>query len=240
MKETKEKKEKFNIHQFYDKTYNKLFSHKRIAEDFIRGFLKEDFAKKIELVEKLNTKFVTKTYKKFESDLIWRAKFNDKDIYIFLLFEFQTQNDDYISLRVLNYVTLFYLDLLKQENIELPLPPVVPIVIHIGNDKFTTNLNFRDLINIPSKSIGKYIPNFKFFLLDLAVFDKAFLKKLAVHTRNLTSLLFEMDKFNYDELLKEFNHIIEIIKANAPKELLKDFQEYLVSVIGSCRFFVDI
>jgi predicted transposase/invertase (TIGR01784 family) len=223
------------IHQFYDKTYTKLFSHKRVTGDFIRGFIKEDFAGDIELVEKMETKFITKRYKKYESDLIWKARFKEKEIYLYILIEFQTANDDLITLRVLNYITLFYLYLSKKSKRTPPFPPVLPIVIHIGEDRFTRYLKFRRLIDIPYVSLRKYIPSFRYFLLDLNLFPRKELAKLTIHTKNMASLLFEMDKYDEEELLENFGKVLSIIKTEAPSELLKDFQEYIIAILSSER-----
>ena len=55
---------KGEIHQFYDKTYAKLFSHRQVVSDFIKGFIKDDFARDIEVLEQLETTFITKKYRK--------------------------------------------------------------------------------------------------------------------------------------------------------------------------------
>jgi len=223
---------KENIHQFYDKTYTKLFSHKRIVSDFVKGFVTEDFAKDIEILEKLDTKFITKKYKKYESDVIYKAKFKGKEVFVFILIEFQTKNDHLISLRLMNYLSLFYLNQVKEENITPPFPPVIPIVIHIGDDNFTKYRNFNQLINIPYKSLNKYIPNFKYFLLDLNTFPKRKFAELTVHSNNIASLLFEVDKYSENELSENFEKVITVIKENCSTEIQIDFQEYLIAIIS--------
>ena len=223
---------KGEIHQFYDKTYAKLFSHQQVVSDFIKGFIKDDFARDIEVLEQLETTFITKKYKKYESDVVYKARLKDKDLYIFILIEFQTKNDHLIALRLMNYISLFYLHQVKQENIKPPFPPILPVVIHIGDDNFTKYRNFNQLINIPYKSIKKYIPNFKYFLLDLNTFPKRTLARMAIHSKNIASLLFEIDKYNESDLSKNFNKIIDLIRKNCSNEILLDFQEYLASIIS--------
>jgi len=226
-------KMRFNVHQFYDKTYTKLFSHKRMVEDFVKGFIHEDFAQDIEILEKLDTKFVTKKYHKYESDLIYKAKFKDKDIFVFILLEFQTKNDNLIALRLMNYISLFYLNYIKQTKIKPPLPPVLPIVIHIGQDKFTENRNFSDLVNQPYKSLHKYIPNFQYLLVDLQKLSKDTLARLAIHSKNIASMLFEIDLYSEQELALNLNKVVMLLKENLPKELLSDFEEYLTAILSS-------
>ncbi|MBN1971595.1 MAG: Rpn family recombination-promoting nuclease/putative transposase [Candidatus Delongbacteria bacterium] len=223
---------RFNIHQFYDKTYTKLFSHKRMAEDFIKGFLKEDFAKDIVLIEKLETKFITKKFNKYESDLIYKAKFKDKDAFVFILMEFQTRNDNLISLRLLNYISLFYINYIKQTKTKPPLPPVIPIVIHIGQDKFTEYTAFSQLVNIPYNSLKKYVPDFTYFLVDLQKIPKTVLNRLTIHSKNIASLLFSIDQYDENQLLQNLHKVIILLKENLPPELLNDFGDYISSILS--------
>jgi hypothetical protein len=51
------------IYQLYDKTYKKLFSHKKIVQDFLKGFVKEPFVQKIDVIEQVFTEFTTRKYK---------------------------------------------------------------------------------------------------------------------------------------------------------------------------------
>jgi hypothetical protein len=66
---------KKSIHQLYDKTYKKLFSFKRIVSDFTKAFVNEQFAKNLEFIELINNEYITKRYRKYFSDLVWKARY---------------------------------------------------------------------------------------------------------------------------------------------------------------------
>jgi predicted transposase/invertase (TIGR01784 family) len=221
-----------NIHQFYDKAYKKLFSHKRMVEDFLKGFVKEEFAKDIEVLELVNTDFITKSYKNFRSDLVFKAQLKQKSCYIFLLFEFKTIDEKVLSLKMLNYIVLFYLSLLKNEKYKLPLPPIFPVVIYIGNQESQSSESIRDIINIPYKSLEKYIPDFRYFMFDINKISKKAITRLAIYSKNISSLLFEIDKYDENKLSEEINNIAELLRENAPLELVEDFQDYLLSIFS--------
>jgi predicted transposase/invertase (TIGR01784 family) len=201
-----------------------------MVDDFLKGFVKEPFIKNIEVIEKVNTEFHTPGFKEFRSDLFWQAKFKNLDCYIFLLFEFQSIDDKKLALRVLNYIVLFYLSLLKNKEIKIPLPPIFPIVIYTGANKFSGKTNIKDIIQTPYKSL-ETIPNFRFFLFDINELSKNTLLRLTIHSNNLSSLLFSMDKMDEDKLNDELINIIELIKKNAPEELIRDFQDFLTNLV---------
>jgi hypothetical protein len=83
----------FDIHQFYVKTCKKRFSHPGTVNDFLKGFVKEPFFKDFGILEKVNTKFQTRGFKEFRSDLFRKTRFKKSDCFVFLLFEFQSLND---------------------------------------------------------------------------------------------------------------------------------------------------
>ena len=217
------------IYQLYDKTYKKLFSHKRIVEDFLRGFVKEPFTQKMELIEPVFTEFTTRSYKSYYGDVIWKAKFKGKECFVFIIFEFLSKDDEKLVLRVLNYVVQFYLKLIKNEKYQLPLPPVFPVVIYTGEKSFSGKQNIRDIIGTEEKSLDKYIPDFKFFLLDINCIPKSQLLRLMIHSKNMASLLFDVEKMDEERLSEEINKIGEILRKYADPELIKDFQDILLS-----------
>ncbi len=80
---------KLSLHHFYDKLYKKYFSHKGVAESFIKGFVSEELFNQIETIELLDKEFISKKYQTFTGDLIQKIKLKHGEIYLFLLFEFK-------------------------------------------------------------------------------------------------------------------------------------------------------
>ncbi len=91
---------KFNAH---DSAYKKLFSNPEMVHQLFLSFVNEEWVQHIDYssLERIDKSFITDEFIKRESDLIYRAKSRENDIYIFLLLEFQSTVDRFMALRML-------------------------------------------------------------------------------------------------------------------------------------------
>ena len=122
------------MHTIHDSGYKKLFSNRVIFRQLIETFVPEVWVKDLDFgqCETIDKSFVSEHYKETESDLIYKVKLKGRDVYLILLLEFQSTVDRFMVLRVLNYLTNFYMDYVdSQEEVDL-LPPVFPIVLYNG------------------------------------------------------------------------------------------------------------
>ena len=116
-----------NIH---DGGYKRLFSNRTIFQQLIQTFVDEPWVKQLDFsqAELVGKSFVDEDYQARESDLIYRVQLHGRELYLCVLLEFQSTVDRFMVLRVLNYLTQFYLELAaSREHID-KLPPVFPIV----------------------------------------------------------------------------------------------------------------
>ena len=119
---------------FHDHGYKKLFSHPEMVKDLLIGFVDYEWIHQLDFstLEKLNSHYVTDDLRSRSDDVVWRVKFQDQWLYVYLLLEFQSTVDKYMAVRMLTYVGLLYQDLIKSK--QLPdgekLPPVLPIVLY--------------------------------------------------------------------------------------------------------------
>jgi len=74
----------------HDSGYKKLFSNHELVKQLLTCFVNEEWIKNIEYstLERLDKSFVSDEFMEMESDLIYKAKFHGKDIYILILLEF--------------------------------------------------------------------------------------------------------------------------------------------------------
>jgi len=81
-------------------------------------------------------------------DIIWRVRFKDRWIYLYLLLEFQSTVDDWMPVRILTYLGLLYQDLINQGSIAAgeKLPPVLPIVLYNGKPRWHVATDINELI----------------------------------------------------------------------------------------------
>jgi len=121
----------------HDRSYKLVFSHPVMVRDLLEGFVREEWLAQLDYasLERVNATYVSATLRERSNDIVWRARWGDGSIYIYLQLEFQSTVDTFMAVRVLTYVGLLYQELIKSK--ALPengrLPPVLPIVLYNGS-----------------------------------------------------------------------------------------------------------
>ena len=131
-----------------------LFSHPEMVRDLIIGFVREEWVTELDFdsLECLSSEHVADDYRKRHDDVIWRVKFVDEWLYVYILLEFQSSIDKFMAVRVMTYLGLLYQDIIKKKQLTKNgrLPPVLPIVLYNGDRRWNAAIDVRDLIeNIP-------------------------------------------------------------------------------------------
>ena len=165
--------------KIHDNGYKRLFKNKTIFRQLIQTFVTETWIKELDFseCETLDKSFVSDHYKSTESDLIYKVKLRDQTVYFYILLEFQSTVDRFMSLRVLNYITNFYLDYIRSGKKVKKLPPLFPIVLYNGDRRWNSALNISDLIE-SNEMLGKYALNFEYFKIAENEYEKDFLLKI--------------------------------------------------------------
>ena len=97
-----------------------------------------------------------------------------------------------MALRVLNYITNFYMDYIANHKQIKKLPAVFPIVLYNGEDRWTAPINLSDLIE-QTPSLGAFRLAFQYFLIAENQYSQQALLKI----RNIVSTLF-LAESHYD------------------------------------------
>ena len=186
------------MHTIHDAGYKKLFSNKTIFRELIQTFVRENWVKDLdfEQCEALDKSFVADHYKETESDLIYKVKFRGQDAYLFVLLEFQSSVDRFMAVRVLSYVTSFYLDYARDNKHVRKLPPLFPIVLYNGDRRWTAPTTLSALLQEPTL-LGKYAPRFQYF----KVAEREYSKEELLRIRNIVSTLFLAEAYYDRELI---------------------------------------
>lgn len=227
MKQTENRK----ISHFYDLGYKRIFSKPKVMIEFIKHFVDENIGNQISECELIDKDFITKRYKTFSSDLVYKVKISEKnrELLLLILFEFKRKQDKYEPLNILNYECLLYKKLLREKKISSPLPPILPIVIYNGKTAYTAPTNFYELVDSSLEAIKKYIPNFCYICIDINKLSKENLIKLIIHTRNISALLFRFDLVNEKKLSDEIKELFTIIQGLFTNEELEDIADYITA-----------
>jgi predicted transposase YdaD len=92
----------------HDRSYKLLFSHPEMVADLLRGFVREDWVQQIDFdsLEKVSGTYVADDLREREDDVIWRVRWGQDWLYVYLLIEFQSTVDRYMAVRILVYLGL--------------------------------------------------------------------------------------------------------------------------------------
>ena len=180
-----------NIH---DSGYKVLFSNRTIFRQLIETFVAEPWVREADFdqAETLDKSFISEHYKATEGDLIYKVPLKDSEVYIYVLLELQSGSDRFMALRVLNYLTNFYMDYYENHKNIRYLPPVFPIVLYNGNARWTAPTRLEELIERPDLA-GRFGVSFEYFKIAENDFKPEDLLKF----RNIVSTLF-LAESHYD------------------------------------------
>ena len=195
------------MRSIHDSGYKKLFSNVTIFRELIETFVHGTWVKDLDFTdcETIDKSFIADHYKETESDLIYKVKFRGHDAYLFVLLEFQSSVDRFMALRVLSYVTSFYMDYAQAEQNVRKLPPVFPIVLYNGDRRWTAPVTFSALLE-DAAILGKYAPRFQY----LKVAEQEYSKEELLAIRNIVSTLFLAEThYDRDLLVQECVNIFQ-------------------------------
>jgi len=198
----------------HDYGYKKFFSNPKALEYLLKSFVDEQWVHDIDYskIIQLDKSFFGKGFIKRESDLIFRVPCNNKDFYLFIIMEFQSTVDRFMSLRFLRYLCEFYEHLIQTTKTKC-LPSVFPILLYNGNRKWTAPDDIKDLIE--QRISSKYIPSFSYYKIAENEYTKEFLLKI----ENIVSALFYLENSNPESIQNDIDKIINLLKNEKPSEL---------------------
>jgi hypothetical protein len=177
----------------HDHSYKLLFSHPEMVADLLRGFVREDWVEQLDFatLEKQPNSYVSDDLRERADDVVWRLRFADAWLYVYLLIEFQSSVDPFMAVRVMTYLGLLYQDLIRsgQQGADGRLPPVLPLVLYNGKPRWSAALNVADLIQPAPGSLSRYTPRLEYLLLDEGRYAESELQPL----RNLAAALFRLE-----------------------------------------------
>jgi predicted transposase/invertase (TIGR01784 family) len=221
----------------HDNGYKLLFSHAPMVADLLRGFVKERWVQDLDLstLERVSGGYVSDDLRDRESDVVWRVKLRRGGwIYVYLLLEFQSTVDPYMSLRILTYLGLLYQDLLRQGMLTPSgkLPPVLPIVLYNGYRPWYAALDVAELIEEVPGGLERYRPSLRYCLLDELRLGESDLESI----RNLAAALFRLEQGQGpQEIHGVLTALAEWLKAPEHESLRRAFRTWLVRVLLPSR-----
>jgi len=222
----------------HDSGYKLLFSHPELVRDLLTGFVKEDWVFEIDLstLESVNTSFVTDDLRERHDDKIWRVRFRGNWLYLYLLLEFQSSDDYFMSVRIMTYIGLLYQDIIRSQSLKRgdTLPPVVPMVIYNGKSAWKSPCEIRELINTVHPSLDKFTPHLAYWLLDEGRVGDENLEEFESSKFNLAAELIGLELCKtIEEIRKHIARLHQNLKEPENQQLRRTFAMWLSRLLRS-------
>ncbi|MCP4678671.1 MAG: transposase, partial [Deltaproteobacteria bacterium] len=163
-------------------------------------------------------------------DLVWRVRFGDQWLYVYLLLEFQATEDRFMALRIMVYLGLLYQDLVKSKQLTENdrLPPVLPLVLYNGEPRWSAPVDIGDLIEKNPGSLGRYTPRLSYLLIDEGAFSSEELGTL----ENFVTSLFKLEKSQSKEnLLQVVTNLVKLFEDPERASLHRAFTVWINRVL---------
>ena len=219
-----------------DISHKEFYSHPENVKDLIQGFVALDCVSDFDFntLERENASFVTKENTERHDDIIWKLRWRDKWLYIYIIIEFQSDVDETMPVRIMSYISLLYLSLLTNKNLgygkEKKLPIVLPIVLYNGSDVWDVPKNIQEMIDDTKYDrLQSFIPKLSYYFID-EVHPEANEKDSVLE--GLTNSVIATMKLQRATSREDFIKIIEELK-----ELFKDekqrqrFNTYMIFML---------
>jgi hypothetical protein len=177
----------------HDHSYKLLFSHREMMADLLQGFVTGEWVQAVDLttLERVYSSHVSDDLRDREDDIIWRIRWQDGWLYIYLLVEFQSTVYRYMAVRLMTYEGLLYEGLIRSQQL-MPrglLPPVVPVVLYNGRDRWTAPQDIARLIATAPGGRAIPRPRRSYQVIDVGRYTDSELASL----QNLVAALFRLE-----------------------------------------------
>ena len=190
------------LKQPHDKYFKATFGKVDFSADFLSNYLPKDLLSMIDMstLEPKKDTYLDKELKEQFSDLLFQVEINNKEGYIYLLFEHKSYRDKLVIFQVLRYMLEIWESKIESDkkkrqesdevaiegNVEISI--ILPVVIYHDKGKWTVKRTLGELIPNYGKlsdDIKRYIPNFEYLLFDLSEWNKDAVK---LQSENMISL----------------------------------------------------
>ena len=188
-------------------------------------------------------------------DIIWRVRWGEKWLYVYLLLEFQSsvsrksfcaqkllRENQFMAVRIMVYIGLLYQYLIDSQNLTKKdkLPPVLPVVIYNGKTAWNAAQDISELIEEVPGGLEKYRPHLRYFLIDEGKFADADLAKLhnlvAAIIRLENTRSFDNEKALAEAISQVLNLLVDWLKDSEFIQLRRDIVTFTQKFLRAKTF----
>jgi len=220
------------MHNAHDRSYKLLFSNPQMVKDLLKGFVHEDWVNEVDFstLETVKDKFVSDDLREREDDIIWRVRHKQSWIYVYLLIEFQSTIDSFMAVRVPLYTLMLYQDLIRSEKIKKGelLPPVFPVVLYNGSQRWDSATQLSDLIIDLPGGLDRYKLESEYLILDEGSYSLSELEPL----KNLVAAIFRLENAqNREDIIRVIDNLQQWLSSPEMDNTRKSFVIWLKRVL---------
>jgi hypothetical protein len=192
------------MRQEHDKGYRTLLSNPEVFTGLLKAFIREPWTERIDPhdLEPVKTSFILPTFERREADIIYKLKDTAENppVYVYCLMELQSSVDYAILIRLLFYMTSFWMELLKGlppdalNRADFRLPMIIPLVLYNGGEGWTVSREFSSVYGGNIEPFREYLINFKYHLIDV----NRYTREELLGIKGLMSAVFLVDQKGAD------------------------------------------
>ena len=212
----------------HDVTYKKVFSKPEVMHDFILGYLKEAIASDLDFstLERYTEVNVSSFLEEGRDDQFWRIKAERTGWqYIFVINEFQSKDDHWMALRMLEYVAVFLGCLVFEKKIAPgdPVPFVLPVVLYNGKEAWKSAHSVGEL-----RGDGNPPPRYQAHLEYVLVDVHQLVDELMKDQQNLATLFFQLERAqNLEQFLAALRAVTDRLEGSEYADLRRIIGEWI-------------
>ena len=176
----------------HDAAWKRLFSFSDMPRDLLAGFVPREWVGNLDLstLEPWPGDLVSDGLRERHADRVWRVRRLDRRGFVLVTVEFQSRVDRTMAVRVLEYSTLLYQELLRNKELRRiaragsgdkgrrrrvkpePLPPILPIVLHHGTKRWWARQDVAGLCAPAGEDLASCQPAQRYFVLDVSAYTE--------------------------------------------------------------------
>ena len=215
----------------HDGGYRHLFSHPRMIADLLRGFVHEPWVEGLDLatLERVEGRHLSDALERREEDIVWRARWGEEWVYVYLLLEFQSTVDRFMALRVAVYVGLLHQALLRAGELTRNgrLPPVLPVVLYNGEGRWAAPTTLEALVEPVPADLAAFQPAQRFLLLD----ENRLPEAETASGHNVAAALFQLERSRTPaDVQRVLTRLVDWLGEEAQRPLRRSFAVWVKQV----------
>lgn len=177
----------------HDSGYKQLFSHPDMVRDLLTGFVPGAWlhAARFHTLERVNASYVSESDKQRHDDMVWRLQVGPRWVWVYLLLEFQSQDDPWMAVRMMVYVGLLAQHLIKERQLEDGrLPALIPLVLYNGAPPWKAPTDAGHCFAPSLPGLARFRPRLMYHLIDEARLQLS----PSSDIRNVVEALFRLER----------------------------------------------